>query len=82
MRLIDADEIYEVLTDYYHLRTPIQQKALKEALERLPTIDAVEVVRCKDCKHYDGSYPMCCRWEETIKPDDYCSYGEKKEVEE
>jgi len=40
-----------------------------------------EIIRCKDCKHYDGSYPMCCRYEETIKPDDYCSYGEKKEVE-
>ena len=41
-----------------------------------------EIVRCKDCKHFDGSYPMCCRFEETFEPDGYCSYGEKTEVEE
>lgn len=40
MRLINADEAYKVLTDYYHIRTPIQQLALKEALARVPTIDA------------------------------------------
>ena len=44
MRLIDADEAYKVLTDYYHTRTPIQQLALKEALARVPTID-VEPIR-------------------------------------
>ena len=40
MRLIDADEAYKILTDYYHLRTEIQRKALKEAIERVPTVDA------------------------------------------
>lgn len=50
MRLIDADEAYKVLTDYYHTRTPIQQLALKEALARVPIIDAELVVRCKDCR--------------------------------
>ena len=52
-----------------------------------PTVDAVEVVRCKDCKHWekDGSDDpegMC------TNPDgldnyayctDFCSYGERKE---
>jgi len=50
MRLIDAEKVYEVLTEYYHHRTEIQHEALKEAIERVPTVDAVEVVRCKDCK--------------------------------
>ena len=40
MRLIDADEAYKILTDYYHQRTEIQHKALKEAIERVPTIEA------------------------------------------
>ena len=40
MRLIDADEAYKVLTDYYHHRTEIQHMALKEAIERVPTIEA------------------------------------------
>lgn len=39
MRLIDANEVYKVLTDYYHQRTEIQHKALKEAIERVPTVE-------------------------------------------
>lgn len=54
-----------------------------------PTIDAVEVVRCKDCKHYKPQ-KKSAHWENranycnrivTIKvqPYDFCSYGERKE---
>ena len=50
--------------------------------------DVVEVVRCKDCKHYsDGDcfeFPVygdeCSR--AMPEPDDFCSYGKRKEVEE
>ena len=38
-----------------------------------PTIDAVEVVRCKDCKTYETDYMCFFR-----KPDDFCSYGERR----
>ena len=56
-------------------------------LSELPTVDAVEVVRCKDCKHYDkthlgnGDRRMCTKFLGlTIpKPDDFCSYGERKD---
>lgn len=41
MRTIDADEAYKVLTDYYHHRTEIQHKALKEAIERVPTVKPI-----------------------------------------
>ena len=89
MRLVDADEAYKVLTDYYHHRTEIQHKALKEAIERVPTIDAVPVVRCKDCKymteHYDtdGNVPYwtCSEWDSGTDYDGYCHYGERKENE-
>lgn len=40
MRLIDADNAYKVLTDYYNQRTENQHKALKEAIEAVPTVDA------------------------------------------
>lgn len=51
-----------------------------------PTIDAVPVVRCKECKHLrdwkDGN--MVCwvwtdTWDAAVGPDDFCSYGERKE---
>ena len=39
MRLIDADEAYKIITEYYHHRTDMQHTALKEALDKVPTIE-------------------------------------------
>lgn len=36
-RLIEAEETYRVLTEYYHHRTDAQHEALREALERVPS---------------------------------------------
>lgn len=81
MRLIDADEAYKVLEDYFHVRMEIQHKALTEALSRVPTVDAIEVVRCDDCIYRDGKTPgqpnILC-WQ--MHADDFCSYGTKREV--
>ena len=43
--------------------------------------DVVKVVRCKDCKWKQGA--ECTRFAD-VRPflDDYCSRGERKEVEE
>ena len=79
MRLIDADEAYKVLTDYYHHKTEIQHDALKEAIERVPTVDAVEVVRCKDCKYRVGS--ACDYSAVWVRPNGYCQWGERREDE-
>lgn len=80
-RLIDADKLLGVIAEQERWNV---SDFVYESIKNAPTIDAVEVVRCKDCKHYDGSYsyPICCRWEDTIKPDDYCSYGEKMEAKD
>ena len=54
-------------------------------IEEAPTVDAIEVVHCKDCKYWqdnqEGHYPNDeCPWDkgETPDADDYCSYGERK----
>ena len=49
-----------------------------------PAVDAVEVVRCKDCKHcdpenYHCDHPMGTAASLRRKPDDFCSYGKRKE---
>ena len=55
-----------------------------------PTVDAVEVVRCKDCKSWEqynacnGTKPHRCMNHDAIfykrtAPDDFCSYGERKD---
>lgn len=38
MKLIDADEAFRVLSDYYHHRTDEQHDALREALDRVPEV--------------------------------------------
>ena len=70
MRLVDADEVYKVLTDYYHHKTETQHEALKEALSKVPTVDA-EPVRHGQWVHnkwsnmrHDYSCSLCgCRIE-------------------
>lgn len=49
-----------------------------------PTADVVEVVRCKDCKHlmFSDMYGECSQAHMGIvRPDDFCSYGERKDGE-
>ena len=46
-------------------------------IQAAPTIDAVPVVRCKDCKHFIGD--KCADNGYTWNPNDYCSYGERRE---
>ena len=58
-------------------------------IEDAPTVDAVEVVRCKECKHYDNSEGICwCHLNSKFFPggfdwhgfpeDGFCSYGERR----
>ena len=55
---------------------------VKHAIETAPIVDAVEVVRCKDCKNlYDEPDDYCCiRHVGLVKitPDSFCSYGERR----
>ena len=86
MRLIDADRALEIVRDQgiahpnaHHL-TNYATLILREA----PTVDAVPVLRCKDCKYWqdnnDGYPHEECRWGHGETPDanDFCSYGERK----
>lgn len=45
-----------------------------EALERMPSADVVEVVRCKDCLIHG-----VCRFEQGLGLDGFCSKGERKD---
>lgn len=40
--------------------------------------DVVEVVRCKDCQHFDGEGCLKTHGEFEPNPTDYCSYGERR----
>ena len=83
-KYIEIDETYNVLTDYYHHTTEAQHKALRDALNRVPVADVVKVVRCKDCRYFNKTFPllhMCNLSCMKMEIDDYCSYGERKDEE-
>lgn len=53
---------------------------VKAELEEAPTIDAVPVVRCKDCKHRDAENGFCegRGWPMQLVPyDGFCDKGER-----
>ena len=59
-RLIDADALMDVIRQHeYRLATKqgsidygMFTLGIQQAVDEQPTVDAVEVVRCKDCKHF------------------------------
>ena len=89
-RLIDADEAIDYVNAlitvhrYYHPRSTTENFPISEVIARInevPTVDAVPVVRCRDCKHKRmvmksgclGCDIQCC-----LHPYDwYCPDGEK-----
>jgi hypothetical protein len=94
MRLIDADAYQEVLEDLYRVRVDWRNDTSDErrgldvamcALAEAPTIDAVPVVRCGECKHrfVDGDnvrYNVCTLNHNKVQPDDwFCADGERKD---
>lgn len=80
MRLIDADAIvytHEVARSLDDRHNWIELCVTQDDIECMPTIDAVEVVRCKDCKWHMDKF---CNNFNVIgfDNDDFCSMGERK----
>lgn len=72
MRLIDADELLDCLREwrdddpYRKQRWPLERwirdvgiTTLMIVVKRMKPVDAVEVVRCKDCKYYHAAIEWC-----------------------
>lgn len=105
MRLIDADELKKddetnLILSRDAIRTGKQLKLCAEMfiakIDKAPTIDAVPVVRCKNCKHWGTMDEIVgvCREQMIVQDyergsiniyperayDHYCAYGEEKDV--
>ena len=91
-RLIDADAIISFV-DAGHLRNPMElswsDKDVVDMIESRPTIDAVPVVRCRECKHNNGEKVWldgditidCANGIGYPPPDWFCADGERKDGE-
>ena len=62
-------------------------ESVMEYAESLPAADVVEVVRCNDCKSF-GIYQCSgngyCTHDKGLidtEPDDFCSYGERRDTD-
>ena len=86
MRLVDADEAIINFGFEWNDIPPTREEFVR-FLKKQPTVDAVPVVRCKDCLNgtfclnsQGAEYVDCMLDDYSVrKPDDFCSYGERKE---
>lgn len=88
-RYIDADEFRrEMYHEAFETDSDLQKwdsgcwiryKMFENAIENFPSVDAVPVVRCGECRHkYLEHDVWMCRFGLLIpSPDGFCSYGEK-----
>lgn len=93
-RLIDADELLSsgFITENVRFkrgRFCIPWGDIKRSVKNAPTVDAVEVVRCKDCVNYcglehckNGICDLDSVSKRAVYPNDFCSYGERREDNE
>ena len=87
-RLIDADKLER---QEYWGNERCFDYVDAEDIDNAPTVDAVEVVRCKDCKHFNFEHMECeneavstnheggASYSLNFYLDDFCSFGERKE---
>lgn len=96
MRLIDADEALRLFGEEYEETKELihngetQLDNLAEGFTEadhiikyvLPTVDAVVVVRCKNCRSYNKPKTGWCEVHlDREHPDDFCGYGKRKDGE-
>lgn len=80
MRLIDTDKIG--LTDFEIVMCESSyENALSILLNKIfnaPTVDAIPVIRCKDCIHKPKDHNYCWSFEKFVVDDFFCAEGERR----
>lgn len=95
MRMIDADQMAvdeseaymsaqeQITDDLKWLVNFAAHSKIQRLIADTPTVDAVPVVRCQECKYYKPDEFECgCDFAgglPYVKADDFCSYGERKD---
>ena len=89
-RYIDRDAVRRAIKEYCCIQEEITPDGIAKVVMSVPTVDVVEVVRCKDCKYlyclsaidrqfYCRHFPKGLTGINIIEDNPYCSYGERKE---
>ena len=80
MRLIDADALMDRLADGL-ADGEVLYRIPPNAVDKAPTVDAVPVVRCRDCKFFNTDVDPWCLLVGGLlapSPDAFCSLGENR----
>lgn len=83
MRLIDADKFVLALMDAS--LSSVDEDTILDLVDSIHTVDAVPVVRCKDCKYFKSGYNGVDMWEWCknnhidVCKDWFCKSGVRKE---
>lgn len=91
-RLIDADALKKSFDEHVYLvhhgfnetEYGCTQYGIHQIIDEQPTVDAVQVIRCKDCYFY-GTFQRkhyCTKYEHSVKRDGFCAWAELKESEQ
>ena len=78
-------DFFARINDEYIRIKELQHVTFEDGIQKLSEINLVQIVRCVDCKHWDGNDGQC-PWQMTGDPylvihpgaDDFCSQGERK----
>lgn len=92
MRLIDADYILDHLKPYgpsdeeWSVTGGTALRLICKAIDNAPTVDAVPVVRCRDCDYFGlnaENVPSCLNpfGLDDPEPNGFCNYGRNKNVD-
>lgn len=76
MRLIDADAVEKITWEDPHYHDPLNVLTeVREKVRALPTVDAVPVIRCKDCIKKE----LCSIFRDAKQEHGFCAWAERKE---
>ena len=80
MKLINADKLKAVFPARHNNKFVLIAD-VRAAINQAPEVDAVPVVRCKDCEYKCGS--ACDKFADIwVAPNDFCSRSARREVSE
>lgn len=87
LEMLNDNELERQTDDVFDGDLHRYKRAAQRIIAQLPTVDAVPVVRCKECMHWDKTwtndwspdYHYCPMIDGVRKGDFYCAYAERNE---
>ena len=85
-KVLEEEKDYQLEHCFDSLKIRMGLEIAIADLEDMPTVDAVPVVRCKECKYsfrltdQDGNRKLLCTeiGKRGLAEDDFCSYGKRR----